>query len=509
MKKNLLQKIAKASIIVLPCSIFFSYHPLFHFGSDGLMNYELSLALIALVLFDIIAIIYLIFNRKLFKKAPKCFMILTALFPLYATISILWSSSKMHGFLAAGILWAIYLAVNAFYWLYQDLFKDKKFTNVFLKIFFGVSIAVCIFCWLQCILDLMGVSKNITLMCQGCGYQIFGFPHPNGFMAEPQYLGGVLLAPTLLALYLICQEFSKKRLALICVLVATLFISLSRGAIYAFAVATVVLMVANIIKQKSARALLLIPLLALLFLVALNAQGLFAQFSKTNDTYMSGVTKSLNQLSLGVIDISEPESKPNPEVAPAESVDDKNPSEAPELEPITVLAPTKTTVEEPAEVAHYDGYIAASTNGRTALSKAAFALVAARPGYLIFGTGIGCGGNAIYQNYIDPGYIKDEGIKKTIKDAGVDIPSLNVQSEYAELFLEFGIVGAVLVAIAAFFYAKEIIKHKDRIFFIVLAIAYLVAFAFCSGLTNSLYLYLFIPIFCCVLKNYKTDYVKK
>ena len=223
---------------------------------------------------------------------------------------------------------------------------------------------------------------------------------------------------------------------------------------------------------------------------------------------MSGVTKSLNQLSLGVIDISEPESKANPEVEPAENVDGKDPSEAPDFEPINVLAPAKTVVEEPAEVAHYDGYIAASTNGRAALSKAAFALVAARPGYFLFGTGIGSGGNAIYQNYIDPGYIKDEEIKKTIKDAGVDIPSLNVQSEYAELFLEFGIIGAILAAIAAFIYGKEIIKHKDRIFFIVLAVAYLVAFAFCSGLTNSLYLYLFIPIFLVALKNYPTKYVK-
>lgn len=498
MKNNLLTKIAKASVIILPCSIFFSYHPLMYFGEDKLMHYELSVALIALVLFDIIAAIYLLANRKLLKKAPKRFMILTALFPFYATVSILWSSSKIHGFLAAGVIWAIYLAVNAYYWLYKDLFKDKKFTSKFIKIFFGVSVAVCVFCWLQCILDLMGVGRDATLMCEGCVYRTFGFPHPNGFMAEPQYLGGILLAPALLSLYLISQGFTKKRLALVCIFVVTLFLSFSRGAIYAFAVAAAVFVIANIIKQKTARALLFIPVLAVLFLVALTTQGLFAQFSKTDDTFCSGITKSLNHLSLGVIDISKPTAEPTPE---PEKPEEKTPSDAPELEPVNAI---ETAAEDETETAYQDGYIEASTNVRTSLAKASFALVLARPDYLIFGSGIGSGGNAVYQNYVDPGYVKNDEIKNAIVAADADIPSLNVQNEYAELALEFGLIGIVLIAIVAFIFAKEIWQHKDRIFFIVLAAAYLVAFLFCSGLTNSLYLYLFIPIFLNVLKNYPT-----
>ncbi|MDO4760070.1 MAG: O-antigen ligase family protein [Candidatus Saccharibacteria bacterium] len=500
MKNNLLKKIAKASIIILPCSIFFSYHPLMYFGEDRLMHYELSLALIALVLFDIIAAIYLFVNRKTLKKAPKRFIILAALFPIYATLSILWSSSKVHGLLAAGIIWAIYLAVNAYFWLYKDLFKDKKFTSKFIRIFFGVSVAVCIFCWLQCIVDLLGVGRDASLMCEGCVYRIFGFPHPNGFMAEPQYLGGILLAPALLSLYLISQEFTKKRLALVCVFVATLFLSFSRGAIYAFAVASAVLIVATIIKQKTARALLLIPVIAVLFLVALNAQGLFAQFSKTDDTYFTGISKSLNQLSLGVIDISAGSNESSDPDAPV--IEEKTPSSAPELELVDEIAPAVKTDE--AEKAYQSGYIEASTNVRTSLAKASFALVLARPDYLIFGSGIGSGGNAVYQNYVDPGYIKNDEIKNAIVAANADIPSLNVQNEYAELALEFGLIGIVLIAIAAIIFAKEIWQHKDRIFFIVLAAAYLVAFLFCSGVTNSLYLYLFIPIFLSALKNYST-----
>lgn len=501
MKKNLLQKIAKASMIILPCSIFFSYHPLFHFGSDGLMNYELSIALVALVLFDIFAIIYLALNRSILKKAPKRFLIITALFPIYATLSILWSSSKIHGLLAAGIIWAIYLAAHAYGWVYQDLLKDKKFTSKFIKIFFSVSLAICAICWLQCILDLFGVGSSITMMCTGCGYRIFGFPHPNGFMAEPQYLGGILLAPALLSLYLLCQNFTKKRLALAFVLLATIFLSLSRGAIYALVVATVVLIVATIIKQKAWRALWLVPVLFVAFLFTLCAQGLFAQASKTDDTFGSGVSKVINQLSLGTIDVSlKNQSDDEPNVKPAENKHEKNPEEAPDFEAINTVAK---------ESAHYDGYVEASTNGRTTLFKASVALATARPQHFIFGVGIGSGGNAIYQNYIDPGYIEDEKITKMIKDAGVDIPSLNVQSEYAELLLEFGIIGIVLIGLVAILCIQSILGHKDRIFLFTLGVAYLVAFAFCSGLTNSLYLYLFIPIFFYVLKNHKIDYVKK
>lgn len=495
MKKNLLQKIAKASMIILPCSIFFSYHPLFHFGSDGLMNYELSLALIALVLFDIFAIVYLCLNRALLKKAPKRFLIVTALFPIYATLSILWSSSKMHGFFAAGIIWAIYLAVHAYGWVYQDLLKDKKFTSKFIKVFFGVSLFVCTVCWLQCIVDLLGARNNLTMMCTGCGYRIFGFPHPNGFMAEPQYLGGVLLAPTLLALYLLTQGFTKKRLALAFVLAATLFLSLSRGAIYALALASVVLIIATIIKQKAWRALWLIPVLLVAFLFTLNAQGLFAQFSKTDDTYGSGVSKVISQLSLGTIDVAK---KDEPKAE--ETKYEKDPANAPELE--------VTAKIEKAETAHYDGYVEASTNGRTALFKASVALATASPRHFIFGVGIGSGGNAIYQNYIDPGYIDDAETAKMIKDAGVDIPSLNVQSEYAELLLEFGLIGIILIGLVAILCIQSILGHKDRLFLLALAVAYLVAFAFCSGLTNSLYLYLFIPIFYYVLKNYQISHAK-
>ncbi|MBR6965380.1 O-antigen ligase family protein [Candidatus Saccharibacteria bacterium] len=500
MKKNLLTKIAKASMIILPCSIFFSYHPLFYFGADSLMHYELSLALIALVLFDIIAAIYLILNRELLKKAPKRFLIVTALFPIYATLSILWSSSKLHGFFAAGIIWAIYLAIHAYGWVYQDLLKDKKFTSKFIQIFFVVSLIVCAFCWLQCIVDLLGVGQEATLMCTGCGYRIFGFPHPNGFMAEPQYLGGVLLAPALLSLYLLGQEFSKKRLALAFVFAATIFLSLSRGAIYAFAVASAVLIVATIVKQKTARALFIIPLLALAFLFTLNAQGLFAQFSRTDDTYTSGISKVINQLSLGKIDISAKESDDaNTEESVENETNKKDPAASPEFE---VIAKT-----EPAETAYYDGYVEASTNGRTALFRASVALATASPHNFLFGVGIGSGGNAIYQNYIDPGFIDDAKTRQMIKDAGVDIPSLNVQSEYAELFLEFGIIGIILIVLVAILCIQSILGHKDRIFLLTLAVAYLVAFAFCSGLTNSLYLYLFIPIFYYVLKNYRTKYV--
>ena len=477
-KQKKIDLIAKWAIILLPCSIFFSYHPLIYLGANSLMNFELSLPLIYLVLFSIFSIFYFVINHKsLMKNISWRTLLITAVLPLYATLSILWSDSKMHGFLAAGILWTLYITVNSLLWIYRDLFSSSLFVKKLFKVFFGVSVAVCVFCFVQCILDLVGVDRSCTGMCLGCTYKVFGFPHPNGFMAEPQYLGGVLLAPTLAALYFLLKKPSRKMLLLTFIFSTTLFISFSRGAIYAFAVALVILVTANIIKQKSARPLFVVPLVLAFFLVALNAQGLFAAVSKTNDTYYSGVSKVLNQLSLGIIKL--PTGKTN--------------------EPVEVEQ--ENIQEKGVEVARQSGYVEASTNVRTSLTKAALELSKSRADVLLFGVGIGNAGNAIYQNFVNPGSLNNPVMKELIINNGIDDPSLNVQNEYTEVLIEFGIVGVIAVGGTVILWVLMIKKHKDAIYLVTLSGAYLVAFLFCSGLTNSLYMYLFVPIFYTALKD--------
>lgn len=479
----------KLLILLLPCTLYFSYHPLIYLGSSQLMNFELSLPLIFLVIYAISAFIYFFENRRtLCKTCPRKMVTILALFPLYATISIFWSRSSVHGFLASGILWLIYIAVISFVWLYRDFFADRNFVQKCLKFFIYFSLVICGVCWLQSILDVAGLDRTYTLLCSGCTYKIFGFPHPNGFMAEPQYLGGILLAPTLISLYQLIQKPSIKSVLISAFFAATLFFTLSRGAIYAFIIALVFLIVANIAKQKTAKSLLLLPLILCSFLFSLNAEGLFAQYSKTDDTYFTGISKAINQLSLGLIDLS--------------SITSTTTEITPETTPETVVetsAPIETT--KTTETSTQDGYVEASTNGRLTLSIASFELWRSEANYTIFGTGIGGAGATIYHDFVDPGTQNREDMKNLLVSAGVDIPSLNVQSEYAELLVEFGLIGVILIIIIIIVFIKLAKSHPHLPLLISLVVAYLIAMLFCSGLTNSLYLYLYLPFFALILER--------
>jgi len=52
-----LRKLYFGLLYILPAVLFFSYYPVIRFGSNSSMNFELSLPLIWLVIFDIIAFV--------------------------------------------------------------------------------------------------------------------------------------------------------------------------------------------------------------------------------------------------------------------------------------------------------------------------------------------------------------------------------------------------------------------------------------------------------------------
>ena len=155
-------------------------------------------------------------------------------------------------------MWLLFFAVIAFYELRENL--DEKFWKVFWRWFFGSALFVCVWCVVQCILDVVGVSQDVTLLCDGCVYKMFGFPHPNGFAIEPQFMGNLLLAPIMVVVADFCQSsgcvrpahrhgrpalilalprsggpqiWQKLSCLLLFALATTLFLTFSRGAIYA------------------------------------------------------------------------------------------------------------------------------------------------------------------------------------------------------------------------------------------------------------------------------------
>ncbi len=474
-------------VYALPFALIFSYYPVITLGQSETMNLELSVPLIWLMVFDVLALYLMIRRKVLLTVFTTRGQWLWLLFPLFATISVIWSLNVWRGILVVGILWLIYLAVYGFLNL-RDLFAADDFREKFWRAFFAATMFACGWCVMQCVLDLVGVSREGSLMCAGCVYQMFGFPHPNGFAIEPQFMGNLLLAPAIVAMWKILKKDSLrfKWWLLFFVIVATLFLTFSRGAIYAFAVATVFMMAWTRAQRKNWRGVgKVILTIVVAFLFTLNAQGIMAAASPTNDTYESGVAKVLNHLSLGVIEVRERTTEANEEVI--------NGNEKLEMDDKVLTVEGR---EENASV--FDGYVEGSTDTRIRLSSAAGEVWAKNPATIWFGVGLGGAGEALYQNGLSPA------------------PKEIVQNEYMSLLLEMGLMGISLFVLTLRLIlraivrgikiqsAKEIKTAKVKIatmkitmlksetapIVLTLMVAYGITLMFFSGLPNALHIYL-------------------
>ena len=481
-----LNKLFKYLLYVLPVALFFSYEPVMHFGSDASMNFELSIPLVWLVLFDTLVFLMLVKKKIFFSGLRRKWLWL--LFPVWLSLSILWSLNFVRGMLTVGIMWFLYFAGYGI-WSFRKLF-DKEFWRVFLRWFFGASLVICAWCLLQCILDLIGVSRELSLICAGCTYHMFGFPHPDGFAIEPQFMGNLLLAPTLVMMWLILKDGYNStlrtrvtparrhgrsalflgrnlrtvlRVLLLAVFVSTLFLTFSRGAIYAFVVGLLVMSVWVLVEAKAKwkkdtlrRVGLIWGVVVLSFGVTLGTQGLMAELSPTNDTFKTGVSKVLNHLSLGVIEVdgNSPAKDTPTEAKVAENSVEKNGEK----------------LED--EQAIFDGYVRESTETRLRLSGAAMNIWSKDFVTALFGVGLGGAGQALYVNNLSPA------------------PKEIVQNQYVSLLLETGIVGISLFLLTLVLIVRTVMKYDTRVMIISLLVAFGVSLCFFSGLPNALHIYL-------------------
>lgn len=447
---SLLNRIQKFLIYILPATLFFSYHPVISLGSTDSMNLELSLPLIWLAVFFLVCLPNI---PNIIKKIKIKTLIILSLVPTYLTLSCFWSNNPLRGILTSGILWlVIFAALNIF--IQKDNFKAKSICKMLLI----PTVIISAFCWLQSILDVLQVSRGITLLCLGCSYIAFGFPHPNGFAIEPQFMGNLLIAPALLCFYLLTFKKSQKnRLGLLATTIfitSTLFLTFSRGAIYAFSLGLALLLILQFpIKKYSTKkanqnlktSAIVIGVACLSFILSLTAQGVFSIMSPTSDNFWTGVTKSIHQLSLGRIDL-----RPN--------IDQPD---------IIVDAATST----------FSGYVAESTDTRVNLTNLAIKTWLSSPTNILFGVGLGSAGVSVYELF--PAEI---GRSKEI-----------IQNEYASLLLESGLVGCCLILMLVVFLFKQIKLTKNQNYLFSLLFAFGLTIFFFSGLPNALHIYL-LPV---------------
>lgn len=492
-----LSNIYRILVYAFPGILFFSYYPVMRLGSDETMYFELSLPLIFLVLFDLVALILMVEKKVLFRDFRKKWMFL--LFPIFLTFSVLWSANSLRGFLTVGVLWLLYFAIYAMFSLKDEL-KGRDFKERFWKIFLGSTLVVCAWCFLQCILDLFGVPRECSLMCEGCVSASFGFPHPNGFAIEPQFMGNLLLAPAIIVMGVVLRkmfattkdltgfDFLSSKFLLLCLFIisATLFLTFSRGAIYAFGIAMIFMTVAYCLKHlsraKSFRSLITTWLVvALAFVFTLNFQGVMTSLGPTNDTYFDGIAKVLNHLSLGVIDVrAEPKFEEQSEetYAPSSELTEvKNKSDEKQLVENVVENVVENSEKNEKPQSLYDGYVAESTDIRLQMNDAAIKLWTKDFGTILFGVGLGGAGQALYDN----------GLTDWSKEI--------VQNQYVSLLLETGLIGMILLILTLVLVLRAVMKSSQNGVLLSLIVAYGVSLMFFAGLPNALQVYLMPVVF--------------
>ena len=509
-----MKRLYRYLLYILPLVLCFSYYPLIKLGENETMYFELSLPLLWLVAFDAVGFLMVItrYRSKLFSKVFGS--ALWWLFPIFVTFSVIWSLNVLRGILTVGLLWALFFAVVFFFELRENL--DAKFWKIFWRWFFSSALFVCVWCVIQCAMDVLGVPKEASLLCDGCVYQMFGFPHPNGFTIEPQFMGNLLLAPIMVATWMYINNQNSTfrtrvaqarllsairaprgerhgrsalvlgrdirmilKVLLLIVLSSTLFLTFSRGAIYACIVGLCFLFAFSYFRAKKAERkkvcfsiLKTIGVFVVSFLFTLNLQGILAASSPTSDTYGDGVAKVLNQLSLGVIDIRESgknESEPDADESSGnDAVENSN-------ESVENLGKTESA---------FDGYVAESTDTRVRLSKAAFDIWRKDFKTIMVGVGIGGAGQALYDNGLSPA------------------PREIVQNEYMSLLLETGVVGVfmfILILIMAIRVISRVGEFSGMI--LALLVAYGVTLLFFSGFPNAMQIVLLPGLLTCFAKK--------
>ena len=495
---------------ILPIILFFSYYPVIPLFSTESSNYEFSLPLIWLLLIGVLSmpnfladLCSLIAKKTQLTQSTVQIPLILSIVPLYFSLTLLWSSNKLRGLMTAGIIWCLYLSLLTFY---KNIILKRTPLSLEKPFLLGTILASG-FCWVQAILNTLNIPGDRILLCLGCTNLSFGFPHPNGFAIEPQFMGNLLLAPVIFLVFrVIHQKNNQTRkakiryLALAGYIISTLFLIFSRGATYSFFLAIAVIFLYELFHAKNrlliATKLISLVLFPLIFVTLV--QGLMSEFGPTSDTFMGGVSRSLSQMTLGRIKILLPEAK-NPSVTSNESS-----SLAPN-DNASTNASTNSSANSTSTTPLFDGYIAESTDIRVKLSKMGLQLATSHPKQFFFGSGLGSSGVALYQMFPELGSTKEI-----------------TQNQYVAILVETGFIGILIIFCsgACVIYlcysrqksieqsskqsSKQSIKKSNftslisniapaKLYFASLILAYAASVCFFSSLPNALHIYL-VPI---------------
>ena len=431
--------------LMAPIMIWFSYLPRISLAEDGTMNYELSLTLIYVVILAIVGLPRVWHHRSELRQSRPIW--LASAFVGWSGLCVIWSDNHTRGLLTFAVYVVLYLV---FLVLVAERRLLRQLLPKLVKVAIWATISACLLAIAQMVLGTFVITNRHSLgLCAGCVAGQFGFIRPNLLAIEPQFLGSLLLAPLLYITYLTLRgkhDYAKQSLLLVLML-TTLWLTLSRGAIYAYLASLVVMI---LLVRKWRRQLVVVGLIALSLVVCLVCQGALASANpRIDSSFTQAISTSLNHLSMGIVRL--PYQRQSTTTLPSISQEhDKQPA--------------------------YHGYVAESTNVRLSLTKTALAAWRSnRLGQQLFGTGLGSAGIVL------------------ARQTGSRYQKEIVQNEFVEVLLERGLIGLVLLGGLVALYGRLCSQRRDYLALVIL-VAYLAQWCFFSGLPNALHIYLVLAL---------------
>lgn len=440
-------------LLLAPAVIWFSYYPNFHvFRSSG-MNIEFSLVMIYILCLALLALPRIYKQRRELLKNK--FVLVIGGLVLWNIVSILWASNPVRAVLTSGVWLVLYID-------FLGMIASEK-TKKLAPFLADILIISASLISLGAIVQVIYGTWFDWGLCTGCLASGFGFVRPSMFAIEPQFLGNLLIAPIVIVFYkAITKKTSKGHYLALFLMMVAMYLTLSRGAIFALVIALICL---AIFYKKTfwSNLVLLAGFMLGSFAAGVLIHATFTELNpRVSDGFYDSVSKSVNQLSLGVIRL--------PEASGADSGEETTEDVSSGLRP-----------EDEAEKAVFDGYVEKSTDERTSLSRLAIRTWARDARTIIFGVGIGGAGVTIFD------YTGATASEYEI-----------VQNEYIETLLERGAIGAALslIVLALFLYRTRRYKWAWAIL-----IGYLVQWNFFSGTPNSLHIYLILGLIFAILND--------
>jgi O-antigen ligase len=440
--KNLKKaKLTRSEIyaLLLPVALWFSYYPGVHFGEIAGANIELSIILIYLSGFVLIHLSRIVKNYK--ALAQNKAVLLIGVLVAWSAISLLWTSNLPRGLLTLAVILLLYGSMLAF----LSMKRFKILLPQLAKVYVISAVVVALVSIAQVI---YGAWTDWGI-CGTCGSAAFGFVRPGFFAIEPQFLGSLMIAP----IFILCWQFLKNKFSwlLTFALVVTstaLYLTLSRGAIYAFIIGLVIMVAMNWRRYKKLAGLFGLLIVSIFIGITIHATATELT-PKYSDGFYDSVSKSVSHMSMGIIELPRTESYAEP----------------------------NDTDSSQRSSAIFDGYVERSTDERTGMFSLSLNTWSQNLNTILFGVGLGGTGVSI-----------NEYTGQTSSYAEI------TQNQYAENLLELGLVG---LALFVFSIAALIHKSRQNSLFVAIIVAYLVQWNMFSGYPNALHVYLvLIAIYC-------------